>query len=64
MNAHIDLYPEVKHIVEMKSQDLKIKSIEELADHKTQLKNVFRRIKTDRKRLTKQSLFIEIQAGK
>ena len=57
MNAHIDLYPEVEHIVEMNSKDFKIKSIDELSDLKAQLKNVWRRIKTDRKRFDKTKSF-------
>jgi len=57
MIAHIDLYQEVEYIIEMNSQDIKIKSIEELADFKTQLKNVFSRIKTDRKRFDKTKSF-------
>ena len=57
MNAHIDLYPEVEHIVEMNSKDFKIKSIDEISDLKAQLKNVWRRIKTDRKRFDKTKSF-------
>ncbi|WP_298946133.1 hypothetical protein [uncultured Polaribacter sp.] len=57
MNAHIDLYQEVEPIIEMNSKDLKIKSIDELSDLKAQLKNVCRRIKTDRKRFDKTKSF-------
>ena len=53
MIAHIDLYPEVEYIVEMNLQELKSKSTNELAKFKRQLKNVFRRIKTDRERFDK-----------
>ena len=53
MIAHIDLYQEVEYIVEMNLQELKNKSTNELAEFKTQLKNVFRRIKTDRERFDK-----------
>lgn len=53
MIAHIDLYPEVEYIVEMSLQELKRKSLDELAEFKIQLKNVFRRIKSDRERFDK-----------
>ena len=57
MIAHIDLYQEVEYIVEMNLQELKNKSNNELAEFKTQLKNVFRRIKTDRERFDKTKSF-------
>lgn len=57
MIAHIDLYQEVEYIVEMNLQELKNKSTNELAEFKTQLKNVFRRIKTDRERFDKTKSF-------
>ena len=57
MIAHIDLYPEVEYIVEMNLQELKNKSTNELAEFKTQLKNVFGRIKTDRGRFDKTKSF-------
>lgn len=62
MNANIDLYLEVEHIVEMNSKYFKIKSIDKLSDLKAQLKNVWRRIKTGRKGFDKTKFFLEIQA--
>jgi len=53
MIVHIHLYQEVEHIVEMNLQELKSKSTNELTEFKRQLKNVFRRIKTDRERFDK-----------
>jgi|TARA_R110002050_G_scaffold290419_1_gene444115 hypothetical protein len=57
MNAHIDLYQEVEYIVEMDAKKLEKKSISELTEFKTQLKNVYRRIKTDRERFDKTKSF-------
>lgn len=57
MNAHIDLYKNVEFIVEMNSNQLENNSISELTEFKLQLKNVHRRIKSDRERYNKTKSF-------
>lgn len=57
MNAHIDLYKEVEYIVKRNSNQLENNSTTELKEFKTQLKNVYRRIKTDRERFDKTKSF-------
>lgn len=55
--AHIELFKEVVFIVEMNISELENLPIDELYEFKTQLNNVRRRIKTDRKRFDKKKSF-------
>lgn len=57
MNAHIDDYKDVKHLVEMNPKQFENYSNYELKEFKIQLKNIYRRIKTDRKRFNKTKSF-------
>ena len=57
MNVHTKLYQEVEYIVEMNLQELKNKSIDELAEFKPQLKNRLRRIKDAREGYDKTKSF-------
>jgi hypothetical protein len=57
MNSHIDDYKDVKHIVEMNPKQFEKYSNYELEEFKIQLKNVYRRIKADRKNFIKTKSF-------
>lgn len=62
--AHQKPYRDIEYIVKMEFKQLESKSITELADYKIELKDVFRRLKTDRQGFDKRKSFYKNAGNK